>query len=76
MYSFYEFQRIRDFYREACTSTGDAMRSDLILKFIEIQALLLQPITPHWSEFVWIECLKKVNVFFILGRFDYECFVA
>lgn len=36
------------------------MHRDIILRYIELQALLLTPITPHWSEYVWLEVLKKV----------------
>jgi len=34
---------------------------DLLLRFIEVQALLLAPITPHVSEHIWSEMLKKVR---------------
>ena len=29
------------------------MNGDLILRFIEVQAVLMAPITPHWSEYIW-----------------------
>ncbi|CAG9765535.1 unnamed protein product [Ceutorhynchus assimilis] len=48
---FFELQAARDKYRELCLLEG--MHQDLILKFIEIQALILSPICPHVSEKVW-----------------------
>jgi leucyl-tRNA synthetase len=35
------------------------MHRDLILKYIELQALLLAVIAPHWSEYIWLEVLQK-----------------
>ncbi|ORX89488.1 leucyl-tRNA synthetase [Basidiobolus meristosporus CBS 931.73] len=54
---FYEFQTARDWYREATASEG--MHHDLVMRFIELQTLLLSPITPHWSEYIWTDVLKK-----------------
>jgi len=48
---FYDFQAARDNYRLVVQSDG--FHRDLILKFIKIQALLLSPITPHFSEYIW-----------------------
>lgn len=56
---FYEFINARDFYREACIAVGIKMHRDLVLKYIELQAVLLAVFAPHWSEYVWIEQLKK-----------------
>ncbi|PGG98045.1 leucine-tRNA ligase [Blastomyces parvus] len=55
----YDFTSARDFYRESTTAAGIGMHRDIILRYIELQALLLTPITPHWSEYVWLEVLKK-----------------
>jgi leucyl-tRNA synthetase len=55
----YDFTSARDFYREACTVAGIKMHKDLILQYIELQALLLTVITPHWSEYIWLEVLHK-----------------
>jgi leucyl-tRNA synthetase len=60
MYGFYELQNARDAYREATALTGEGMHKDLVLMFIEVQALVLQPITTHWSEYIWRDVLKKV----------------
>ncbi|CAG0916333.1 unnamed protein product [Notodromas monacha] len=60
---FFEYQALRDKYRELCldSGTGSAMHLDLILKFIETQALLLAPICPHVAEHVW-HLLRKINI--------------
>ncbi|KAJ9295967.1 hypothetical protein DTO271G3_5542 [Paecilomyces variotii] len=57
--AFYDFQLARDFYREACASSGTAMHKDTIHKYISLQALLLCPIAPHFAEYLWLEVLKK-----------------
>lgn len=48
---FFEFQSIRDKYRELCGAGG--MHVDRVFEFIRRQALLLSPICPHVSEHVW-----------------------
>jgi leucyl-tRNA synthetase len=55
----YDFTSARDFYREASTAAGIKMHKDLILQYIELQALLLTVIAPHWAEYIWLEVLKK-----------------
>jgi leucyl-tRNA synthetase len=55
---FWNFQTARDTYRTNCGSQG--MRRDLVMRFIEVQFLLLTPITPHLSEYVW-KLLGKVR---------------
>lgn len=56
---FFDYQNARNWYREV---TGGDMHWHLILHFIETQALLLAPITPHWSEYIWREVLKRVEL--------------
>lgn len=58
-YGCYEFQSARDRYREATTSENAKMSHDLVFRWIEWQAILLAPFTPHWSESVWRKTLKK-----------------
>jgi len=53
----FEFQNARNWYREV---TGGNMQRDLVLRFIEAQALLIAPIAPHWSEYIWRDVLKNV----------------
>lgn len=55
---FYELQASRDKYRELTLTEG--MNRDLVIRFIEVQAVLLSPICPHVAEYVW-ELLGKVS---------------
>jgi leucyl-tRNA synthetase len=57
--SYFDFANARDFYRDSCGSAGLKMHKDLVLKYIELQALVLNVVTPHWSEYIWLEVLKK-----------------
>jgi leucyl-tRNA synthetase len=57
----YDFTSARDFYREASIAAGIKMHKDLILQYIELQALLLTVIAPHWSEYIWLEVLNKAS---------------
>lgn len=54
----FDFQTARDYYRDS-TSHGAGMHRDLILRYIEIQALLLTPVAPHFAEYLWRDVLKK-----------------
>ncbi|KAL1875957.1 hypothetical protein VTK73DRAFT_9668 [Phialemonium thermophilum] len=56
---FYDIQTARDWYREQCRATGVGMHADLIRRFIQLQALLITPIAPHWAESVWRELLNE-----------------
>lgn len=56
-YSFFELQSSRDRYRDACAT--DKMHKELLSRFIEVQALLLEPIATHFSEYIWRVLLKK-----------------
>ncbi|KAJ8952429.1 hypothetical protein NQ318_014521 [Aromia moschata] len=47
---FFEMQAIRDKYRELSL---DGMHGELIVRFIEIQALMISPICPHVAEHIW-----------------------
>jgi leucyl-tRNA synthetase len=55
---FFELQACRDKYRELTLVEG--MHRDLVVRFIEVQALLLSPVCPHVAEHVW-ELLGKVS---------------
>lgn len=55
----YELTSARDFYREACAAANIKMHKDLVFRYIELQTLLLAVIAPHWSEYMWLEVLKK-----------------
>lgn len=56
---FFDLQSSRDWYRENCRAAGVGMHAKLARRFIELQALLLTPIAPHWSDSVWQEILHK-----------------
>jgi leucyl-tRNA synthetase len=55
---YFDFINARDAYRVATTATG-GMHRELLLRYIEDQALLLATICPHFSEYIWLEILKK-----------------
>ncbi|XP_048523104.1 leucine--tRNA ligase, cytoplasmic [Dendroctonus ponderosae] len=57
---FFELQAARDKYREL--SLLDNMQVDLVLRFIEVQALTLSPICPHVAEKVWELLGKKGSI--------------
>jgi leucyl-tRNA synthetase len=51
-YGFFELQSARDNYRELCLE-GEQMNLRLIKRFIEVQAILLAPICPHISDYIY-----------------------
>ena len=53
----YDLTNARDLYRFACGADGGNRR--LLLRFIEVSALLLAPICPHTCEHIWGGLLKK-----------------
>lgn len=55
----YELSSARDFYRSSAEAAGLMMHRDLVFRYIELQTLLLAVIAPHWSEYIWLEVLKK-----------------
>jgi leucyl-tRNA synthetase len=57
--AFYDFATARDFYREACVGAGIKMHKDLVFRYMELQALVLTPVAPHWSDYIWTEVLRK-----------------
>uniref|UniRef100_A0A1B6DI73 leucine--tRNA ligase n=1 Tax=Clastoptera arizonana TaxID=38151 RepID=A0A1B6DI73_9HEMI len=58
---FFEMQATRDKYRELSQVVG-GMHRDLVLRFIELQALLLSPICPHVAEHVYSLLGKKESI--------------
>ena len=52
-------QLVRDAYREWCFRQKVSMRSDLMLRFVELHTILIAPICPHFAEHVWANILKK-----------------
>ncbi|KAL8335502.1 hypothetical protein RB598_009606 [Gaeumannomyces tritici] len=55
----YNFSSAISFYREACTAEGIKLHRDVVLRYVELQALMLLPIAPHWAEYIWLEVLGK-----------------
>ncbi|OWB65780.1 hypothetical protein B5S30_g1111 [[Candida] boidinii] len=55
-YGLFDYQYSRDYYREV--SQHEGMHKDLILRYIETQALLLAPIAPHFAEYIYREVLN------------------
>ena len=56
-FGFYEFQSIRDWYREVTSDIG--MHRDLVLYWIRNAALLVTPIAPHFAEHIWSSILQE-----------------
>lgn len=56
----FDFQAARDYYRDS-TASSVGMHRDLVLRYIETQALLLVPIAPHFAEYMWRDILKKTT---------------
>ena len=54
---FYALQNARDLYRAACGPLG--LHRELAMRFIEAQALMLAPVTPHFAEHMWSVLLKR-----------------
>jgi len=50
---FFSMQTARDNYKVAVGGTHANMNKQLTLKFIEVQALLIAPICPHFSQYIW-----------------------
>ncbi|KAI8915922.1 hypothetical protein EDD86DRAFT_197193 [Gorgonomyces haynaldii] len=68
---FYDMINCRNEYRKAVTGQGlsldkeekfSGMHRDLVTKFCELMAVMLSPITPHWSENIYKELLKKDSI--------------
>ena len=57
----YDFIGARDAYREATRAAGVGMHADLVKRYVELQALMVTVVAPHWSEHIWLEVLKKDN---------------
>jgi leucyl-tRNA synthetase len=55
----YDFTGARDFYREATKAAGIGMHAELVKRYVELQALMVTVVAPHWSEYLWLEVLKK-----------------
>ena len=54
-------QGIRNSYRDACSKMGELMTKSLLLRFIELEAVMLAPIVPHWADNLWRFTLHKTQ---------------
>lgn len=57
---FFEFQAARDKYLQL--NALDGINWTLIMKYIELQIILLSPICPHVCEYIW-GLIGKVSIF-------------
>lgn len=55
----YDLSAARDFYREACHASSIPLHADLVDKWTRWLAILLFPIAPHFSEYLWLKVLKE-----------------
>lgn len=56
---FWDMLNIRDDYRDTCVKLEIPMRKDLITTWLSSLCIMLAPIAPHWTDFVWREHLKQ-----------------
>jgi len=49
----FEFVSARNVYRDWCAVSGVTMKASLVKKYCECVAVIMAPITPHWSEKIW-----------------------
>lgn len=54
-FGLFDFQTARDYYRDAVPT----MHKDLVMKYIETQALLLAPVAPHFAEYLYKEVIGR-----------------
>ncbi|KAK4909560.1 cytosolic leucyl tRNA synthetase [Elasticomyces elasticus] len=55
----YDFISARDFYREACKASGVGVHQGCARRYVELQALMVTVVAPHWAEHIWLEVLGK-----------------
>jgi len=63
----FEFQIIRDAWRDWCKQSSIPMREDLVFEYIETQTLMIAPICPHYAENIW-QILGKGERMAVGGR--------
>jgi leucyl-tRNA synthetase len=51
-YCWFEMDSLRKQYQDMVGSM-EAMHPDCVKRFIEVQSIILSPITPHYAEFLW-----------------------
>lgn len=58
-YALHESFNARDRYVKYASLVGEKMNMDVLQKYMEWQAISLAPIMPHFSEYIWLDLLKK-----------------
>jgi leucyl-tRNA synthetase len=62
----YDLGSARDTYRFA-TAGAEGMSREVVLRYVEVSAKILSPITPHTSEHVWSNVLGKAGSVLVSG---------
>ncbi|KAG1663339.1 hypothetical protein FOA52_004101 [Chlamydomonas sp. UWO 241] len=62
----YDLGNARDTYRFA-TAGAEGMSREVILRYVEVSAKILSPITPHTSEHVWSNILGEAGSVLVSG---------
>ena len=57
--SFFGLQESRDAYRKACSLLKEEPTAKLLRRYVELLAVLLSPICPHFCDHVWRNILVK-----------------
>lgn len=58
----FDFQIVRDHYRDWSVRCEIPMHKTVIMRFIEAQTLLIAPICPHWAEHIWGLLNKSTSI--------------
>ncbi|QPG75391.1 cytosolic leucyl tRNA synthetase [Brettanomyces nanus] len=53
---FFDYHYARDYYRDVSVLYG-GMHRDVVFKYVETQAIMLSPVTPHFAEYLYREIL-------------------
>jgi leucyl-tRNA synthetase len=57
----YDMIIARDIYRDFCIRCGVAFHSDIIMRFVRSLILMMQPICPHWSDYLYEKVFDTVD---------------
>jgi leucyl-tRNA synthetase len=67
---FFNFNGLREKYKLYCGLCGYPMHKDIVTKFCHSQTVLMNPIIPHVTEFVWREILSNHELIYNSANFD------
>ena len=59
--AFFEMDTIKEFYTQMTALDGVGMHEKVLNRYIQVQALIMQPIAPHWAEYLWQEIYQEVS---------------